>query len=52
MSAHRLSTGERTDIVGVMESGNLVALGTHRELAKAGGTYSQLYDAWVAQTRD
>jgi ATP-binding cassette subfamily B protein len=50
--AHRLSTAERADIVGVMESGNLVELGTHRELAKAGGTYSQLYDAWVTQTRD
>ena len=50
--AHRLSTAERADIVGVMESGNLVELGTHRELAKAGGTYAQLYDAWVAQTRD
>jgi ABC-type multidrug transport system fused ATPase/permease subunit len=50
--AHRLSTAERADLVGVMESGNLVELGTHRELAKAGGTYSNLYDAWVAQTRD
>lgn len=50
--AHRLSTAERADLVGVMESGNLVELGTHRELAKAGGTYSQLYDAWVTQTRD
>jgi ABC-type multidrug transport system fused ATPase/permease subunit len=50
--AHRLSTAERADLVGVMESGNLVELGTHRELAKAGGTYSHLYDAWVTQTRD
>ena len=50
--AHRLSTAERADIVGVMESGNLVELGTHRELAKAGGTYAELYDAWVTQTRD
>ncbi len=50
--AHRLSTAERADVVGVMESGNLVELGTHRELSKAGGTYSDLYDAWVTQTRD
>ncbi len=50
--AHRLSTAERADLVGVMESGNLVELGTHRELARVGGTYSQLYDAWVTQTRD
>jgi ABC-type multidrug transport system fused ATPase/permease subunit len=50
--AHRLSTAERADLVGVMESGNLVELGTHRDLAKAGGTYASLYEAWVAQTRD
>ena len=41
----------RAHIVGVMESGNLVELGTHRELANAGGPYAQLYDAWVTQTR-
>lgn len=52
MSARRLSTAGRAQVVGVMESGNLVELGTHRELAKAGGTYSRLYEAWVTQTRD
>ncbi len=50
--AHRLSTAERADIVGVMDGGELVELGTHRALAAAGGTYARLYDAWVAQTRD
>jgi len=50
--AHRLSTAERADIVGVMDGGELVELGTHRALAAADGTYARLYDAWVAQTRD
>ncbi len=50
--AHRLSTAERADIVGVMEQGELVEVGPHRELVKAGGIYAGLYGAWVSQTRD
>lgn len=50
--AHRLSTAERADVVAVMEQGELVEVGTHRELAKAGGIYASLYAAWVSQTRD
>ena len=50
--AHRLSTAERADLSGVMDSGELVELGTHRELVNAGGVYASLYSAWVAQTRD
>ncbi len=50
--AHRLSTAERADIVGVMEQGELVEIGTHNELVGGDGTYARLYDAWVAQTRD
>lgn len=50
--AHRLSTAERADLVAVMEQGELVELGTHTELAAAGGTYARLHEAWVSQTRD
>ncbi|WP_062464796.1 ABC transporter ATP-binding protein [Demequina soli] len=50
--AHRLSTAERADIVGVMEHGELIELGHHDELVAAGGTYAGLHEAWVAQTRD
>lgn len=50
--AHRLSTAERADIVGVMEHGELVEVGAHRDLVEAGGIYSELYAAWVSQTRD
>lgn len=49
--AHRLSTAERADVIGVMDQGLMVEFGTHRELLAAGGTYAALYEAWVAQTR-
>ncbi|WP_296665408.1 ABC transporter ATP-binding protein [Demequina sp.] len=50
--AHRLSTAERADLVGVMEEGELVELGRHQDLVAAGGIYAGLHAAWVAQTRD
>ncbi|MCB0972832.1 MAG: ATP-binding cassette domain-containing protein, partial [Acidimicrobiales bacterium] len=45
--AHRLSTAERADRVGVVADGHLAELGTHAELVAQGGRYAQLYDAWV-----
>ncbi|WP_084103954.1 ABC transporter ATP-binding protein [Demequina sp. NBRC 110056] len=50
--AHRLSTAERADLVAVMEQGELIEVGPHRDLVAAGGTYASLYAAWVSQTRD
>jgi len=44
--AHRLSTSERSDRVGVVDGGRLVELGTHDELVAAGGAYAGLFDAW------
>jgi ATP-binding cassette, subfamily B, bacterial len=46
--AHRLSTSERADVVGVVDGGGLVELGTHAELLAAGGRYASLYATWVA----
>jgi ATP-binding cassette, subfamily B, bacterial len=46
--AHRLSTSERADVVGVVDGGELVELGTHAELLAAGGRYASLYATWVA----
>jgi ATP-binding cassette, subfamily B, bacterial len=46
--AHRLSTAERSDLVGVVDGGHLVELGTHAELVAAGGAYSRLYETWTA----
>ncbi len=46
--AHRLSTAERADRVGVVADGRLVELGTHADLVARGGHYASLYDAWTA----
>ena len=48
--AHRLSTTERADMVGVVDGGELVELGTHDDLVAAGGAYARLYATWVAGT--
>jgi ATP-binding cassette, subfamily B, bacterial len=45
--AHRLSTSERADRVGVVTEGTLRELGTHGELVAAGGHYAALYATWV-----
>jgi ATP-binding cassette, subfamily B, bacterial len=48
--AHRLSTAERADIVGVVDGGELVELGTHDDLVGASGRYASLYATWAAGT--
>ena len=45
--AHRLSTAERADRVGVVAGGRLVELGPHRELVERGGRYAALHAAWT-----
>ncbi|TMM57938.1 ABC transporter ATP-binding protein [Maribacter algarum] len=43
--AHRLATIKKADKIIVMDAGNIVETGTHKELLKAGGYYSNLYEA-------
>ena len=43
--AHRLATIKKADMILVMDSGQIVEKGTHKELLKKGGYYSQLYEA-------
>lgn len=41
--AHRLSTVRNADFILVMDKGNVVEKGTHRELIEADGLYAQMY---------
>ena len=41
--AHRLSTIVDSDVIFVIENGNIVELGRHEELLKKGGKYATLY---------
>ena len=42
--AHRLSTVRNSDLIAVIENGNIVEKGNHTELLNKGGRYYQLYN--------
>jgi ABC-type multidrug transport system fused ATPase/permease subunit len=44
--AHRLSTVERADLVGVVADGRLQELGTHADLLAQDGRYRALFQTW------
>jgi ATP-binding cassette subfamily B protein len=44
--AHRLSTAERADRVGVVTGGRLVEVGTHADLVADRGHYAALFASW------
>ena len=41
--AHRLSTIEKADIIMVMDQGEIIESGSHKELLEKGGAYAQLH---------
>lgn len=43
--AHRLATIKKADRIIVMDAGKIVETGTHKQLLKLGGYYSNLYEA-------
>lgn len=49
--AHRMSTAERSDRVGVVNDGRLLELGTHDELVGASGQYAALHRTWTSGLR-
>ena len=50
--AHRLSTIESVDQILVVENGEIVERGTHRELITLGGRYRQLYKKQYGAEKD
>ena len=47
--AHRLSTVRKADKIVVLERGQIIETGTHRELLEQGGTYKKLYELQFAE---
>src|SRR5947207_910293 len=50
--AHRLSTVRRTDLIVVMERGQIIEQGTHAELLARGGQYQRLYELQFADEEE
>jgi ABC-type multidrug transport system fused ATPase/permease subunit len=44
--AHRLRSAERADRVFMIADGQVIAEGTHKELAESSPPYRELVDAW------
>ena len=47
--AHRLSTVRQADKIVVLERGQIIETGTHKELLEKGGTYKRLYELQFAE---
>jgi ATP-binding cassette subfamily B protein len=48
--AHRLSTIRNSDLILVMDNGNIVEQGSHDELLKKNGFYTELYNSQFSRT--
>ena len=50
--AHRLSTIKNADLILMMNEGNIVEMGTHKELLKLNGKYAELYNSQFERIED
>ena len=50
--AHRLSTIKNADLILVMNDGDIVETGTHKELLKKKGFYANLYNSQFEEVED
>ena len=50
--AHRLSTIKDADVILVMNNGNVVETGNHKELLARGGFYHKLYNSQFEQSEE
>ena len=50
--AHRLSTIKNADLILMMEDGNIVEMGKHKELLKLNGKYAELYNSQFEKIED
>jgi ATP-binding cassette subfamily B protein len=50
--AHRLSTIKNADLILMMNEGNIVEVGTHKELLKLNGRYAELYNSQFEKIED
>jgi putative ABC transport system ATP-binding protein len=49
--AHRLSTAARADRILLLVEGRVQEDGSHEELVKKGGFYSNLHATWISSTK-
>jgi subfamily B ATP-binding cassette protein MsbA len=50
--AHRLSTVQKADQIAVLDKGQVLEIGTHKELLQKGGYYSRVYSMQFEQDDD
>jgi subfamily B ATP-binding cassette protein MsbA len=50
--AHRLSTIENADIIAVVDHGEIIEKGSHRELLAMNGAYAQLHNQQFSEIAD